>query len=116
MLPEQVNGQLATQSEQVPLTRSDAIRPAYRHTLRLSATQMATVRMEGAIEPSEVARSQFPLALVLGNEVMGVPADVLDAVDLVVGLPQYGIKASLNVSVAFGVAAYGLVHRVRSFA
>ncbi len=31
-----------------------------------------------------------------------------------IGLPQYGVKASLNVSVAFGIAAYGLVERVRS--
>ena len=56
---------------------------------------------------------QFPLALVLGNEVWGVPADVLEAADVVIGLPQYGVKASLNVSVAFGIAAYGLVRVVR---
>ena len=54
------------------------------------------------------------LALVLGNEVHGVPPDVLAQADLVVGLPQYGVKASLNVSVAFGVAAYGLVARARA--
>ena len=68
-----------------------------------------------AVAPSAVPAGAFPLALVLGNEVSGVPPDVLDAADLVVGLPQYGVKASLNVSVAFGVAAYGLVERVRSF-
>ena len=29
-------------------------------------------------------------------------------------LPQYGVKDSLNVSVAFGIAAYGLVARYRA--
>ena len=75
----------------------------------------ALERAEGAVAPADVPAAAFPLALVLGNEVAGVPADVLDAADLVVGLPQYGTKSSLNVSVAFGVAAYGLVARVRSF-
>ena len=64
-----------------------------------------------AVAPSAVPASAFPLALVLGNEVDGVPQAVLDAADLAVALPMYGTKASLNVSVAFGVAAYGLVER-----
>ena len=66
-----------------------------------------------AVAPAAVPASGFPMALVLGNEVDGVPASVIAEADLVVGLPQYGIKASLNVSVAFGVAAYRLVERVR---
>lgn len=74
----------------------------------------ALERAPGAVGPAEVPAGAFPLALVLGNEVDGVPPDVLEAADLVVGLPQYGAKASLNVSVAFGVAAYGLVERARA--
>ena len=38
---------------------------------------------------------------------------VLLGYHLIVGLPQWGVKASLNVSVAFGIAAYGLVGRWR---
>lgn len=74
-------------------------------------TVAALERTDGAVEPEAVPASAFPLALVLGNEVDGVAPDVLASVDLVVGLPQYGAKASLNVSVAFGVAAYGLAAR-----
>lgn len=77
-------------------------------------TVAALERTDDAVAPTEVAPSQFPLALVLGNEVAGVPPEVLERVELVIGLPQYGTKASLNVSVAFGIAAYGLVDRVRS--
>lgn len=45
-LPARVSGQLTKASEQVPLTRVDAIRPADRYTFILSAGQTATVRME----------------------------------------------------------------------
>ena len=42
-------------------------------------------------------------ALVLGNEVRGVAPEVLEACDLVVEMPQYGVKQSINVSVCAGV-------------
>ena len=76
-------------------------------------TIAALERTDGARSIADVSSEQFPLALVLGNEVTGVPADVLAACDLAIGLPQYGTKQSLNVSVAFGIAAYGLVGRFR---
>lgn len=38
------------------------------------------------------------LAIVLGNEVKGVSQEVVDASDLCVEIPQYGIKHSLNIS------------------
>lgn len=103
------------------LGAQDAV--AWRHEADLGAaldalraegyTVAALERAPGAVAPAGVPASAFPLALVLGNEVEGVPPAVLAAADLVVGLPQYGTKASLNVSVAFGVAAYRLVERYR---
>jgi tRNA G18 (ribose-2'-O)-methylase SpoU len=77
-------------------------------------TVAALERAEGAVGIEAVEARHFPLALVLGNEVSGVPPDLLAAADLVLALPQYGVKSSLNVSVAFGVAAYGLVARYRA--
>jgi tRNA G18 (ribose-2'-O)-methylase SpoU len=68
-----------------------------------------------SIPVEEVTPAHFPMALVLGNEVTGVKPSVLEAADIIIGLPQYGRKESLNVSVAFGVAAYCLVARFRSF-
>ncbi len=55
---------------------------------------------------------QPPVALVLGNEVTGVSRPVLEAADRRARLPMYGAKASLNVAVAFGVAAYAIVARL----
>lgn len=48
----------------------------------------------------------FPLALVLGNEVLGISKNILKYCDEVVEIPMRGKKKSLNVSVAGGVAIY----------
>lgn len=50
-------------------------------------------------------------ALVIGNEVDGLSADVLEKCDAAVHIPMYGMKESLNVSVAFGIAVYSLLER-----
>lgn len=48
-------------------------------------------------------------ALVIGNEVDGLPADVLEKCDVIVHIPMYGKKESLNVSVAFGIGVYSFL-------
>jgi tRNA G18 (ribose-2'-O)-methylase SpoU len=52
--------------------------------------------------------SAFPLALVVGNEVDGVSDEALGRCQLALEIPQLGAKQSLNVSVAFGIAAHAL--------
>lgn len=68
-----------------------------------------------ALEGGSRAKSLFeagpdlqgdPLVLVVGNEVSGVDPGILDLCDRVVCLPMQGIKGSLNVAVAFGIAVY----------
>ncbi len=53
-----------------------------------------------------------PLCLILGNEVTGVSPKVLEMCDINLSISMSGIKESLNVSVAFGVASYFLKHGV----
>lgn len=53
--------------------------------------------------------SDSPVALVLGNEVDGLPTYVRDACDTLLFIPQHGIKESLNVSVAAGIACWYLL-------
>ena len=45
-------------------------------------------------------------AVVFGNEVSGVRQDVVDASDMVLEIPQFGTKHSLNVSVSIGVVMW----------
>lgn len=47
-----------------------------------------------------------PVALIVGNEVTGVGADLLALADVVAHIPMYGRKESLNVSVAAGIGMY----------
>jgi 23S rRNA (guanosine2251-2'-O)-methyltransferase len=53
-------------------------------------------------------RPRFPVALVVGNEVRGLSRPILDRADAVIEIPMRGAKESLNVAVAFGIAAYQL--------
>ena len=46
------------------------------------------------------------MAIVLGNEVDGVNSDVLQIVDATIEIPQYGMKHSLNISVAAGIVMW----------
>jgi len=46
------------------------------------------------------------VVLVVGNEVKGLSKEVLKRCDKIIKIPMLGKKESLNVSVAFGVAAY----------
>jgi tRNA G18 (ribose-2'-O)-methylase SpoU len=48
------------------------------------------------------------IAIVLGNEVKGLPPSIVRAADRVLEIPMMGKKESLNVAVAFGIVAFGL--------
>ncbi|MEI6692809.1 MAG: RNA methyltransferase [Chlorobium sp.] len=61
-----------------------------------------------------VNRGEFPMCLVVGNEVEGLEPDVLALCDDVLEIPQYGTKHSLNVSVAAGIALFELVRVFRN--
>lgn len=50
-----------------------------------------------------------PLALVFGNEVEGVAQEVIDHCDGCLEIPQWGMKHSLNISVAAGIVLWEMV-------
>lgn len=52
------------------------------------------------------------IALIVGNEVEGISDDIVKLCDLVVHIPMYGKKESLNVSVAAGIAMYEISQKV----
>lgn len=47
--------------------------------------------------------------LVAGNEVDGVNQEIVDLADIVIEIPQHGVKHSLNVSVSVGIALWQMV-------
>jgi tRNA G18 (ribose-2'-O)-methylase SpoU len=52
------------------------------------------------------------VALILGDEVRGVPPAILKKCDVVLEIPMRGKKESLNVSVAFGIVAFELIRGI----
>ncbi len=48
----------------------------------------------------------FPIAIMLGNEISGVKKSLLNRSDSVIHIPMHGMKESLNVAVAGGIALY----------
>ncbi len=54
-----------------------------------------------------------PVCLVIGNEVEGVSESVVPLADYAIDIRMHGLKNSLNVSVAFGIAAYHIGNRLR---
>lgn len=53
-------------------------------------------------------------AVVFGNEVKGVSQQVVDASDIVIEIPQFGTKHSLNISVSAGVVIWDLYSKINS--
>ena len=49
-----------------------------------------------------------PIVLVVGSEISGVDPGILELCEKVLCLPMQGVKNTLNVAVAFGIAAYFL--------
>lgn len=60
------------------------------------------------LDPKRYTRAR--IALVMGNEVEGLPKSILDASDKILEIPMRGGKESLNVSVSFGIALFRLIY------
>lgn len=49
------------------------------------------------------------IAFLIGNEVEGVPVNIINLCDLVAEIPMKGQKESLNVSTAFGIGVFRML-------
>jgi tRNA G18 (ribose-2'-O)-methylase SpoU len=56
----------------------------------------------------ELSKEHLPLCIIIGNEITGVDQELIDMCDFSVEIPQYGIKQSLNVAVAYGITIFDL--------
>lgn len=103
--------------EKTALGAVDTVPWRYVHN---TAEALATLRAEGytilALELTDECRSydelhprDYPLCFVVGNEITGVDDDVLALCDGALQIPMYGVKHSLNVGVAAGIAVFEAV-------
>ena len=72
---------------------------------------LAIEQTEGSILLNEYVQSNTPLAFVFGNEVDGVSNEVIQLCDGVIEIPQWGMKHSLNISVAAAVVLWEFVRK-----
>ena len=91
----------------IPSTYSPDIFTTVR---QLKSTGYAVVALEQS--PNSVTLGNYSppekLALILGEEVHGIPPDLLTLADNILEIPQSGQKESLNVSVAAAIAIWEL--------
>jgi len=77
--------------------------------LKQSGIKICALELTSTSKPYyHISNNDFPLCLVVGNEISGVSQELLDLCDFSVEIPQFGIKQSLNVAVAYGIAVFDL--------
>lgn len=69
---------------------------------RLKEAGYAIVGLEQTVTSKTLGKVEFPekMALVLGKEKEGIPAKIIQMLDLCIEIPQFGIIRSLNVHVS----------------
>ncbi len=72
---------------------------------------LAIEQTEGSILLNAYIHDHSPTAFVFGNEVDGVSDEVIQVCDGVIEIPQWGMKHSLNISVAAAVVLWEFVRK-----
>ncbi len=87
----------------------EALKSMKREGVRICGLEIA----EGSRPYTTINPSDFPICLIVGNEVDGLEEELLELCDEVLEIPQYGTKHSLNVAVAAGIVLFEFVNIYR---
>lgn len=79
--------------------------------LKSNGVQIAALELTHDSQKYTGVTYQFPVCLVVGNEIEGVSDEVLKECDLAIDLPMYGRANSLNVATACGIAVYEILRQ-----
>lgn len=111
-LPHIAN-KLTAQIHKTALGAEDMVDFEHQEVPDLEALHLAGFRIVGleqntksSVLPNYVTPEK--IALVLGEEVHGIPSDLIEECDDLIEIPMSGKKESFNVSVAAGIALYAL--------
>jgi len=76
--------------------------------LKSDGVQIVAVEQDSRSIPYTLLSTKinFPIGIVIGNETTGVSKEVLDASDIIIELPMFGVNKSLNVWGTAAVTAY----------
>ena len=73
---------------------------------------IAVEQTKKSVSLNEFRTDSTKLALILGNEVNGISKEIINTSQSCVEINQYGIKKSMNVSVAAGIVLWHIVHKI----
>jgi 23S rRNA (guanosine2251-2'-O)-methyltransferase len=92
-------------TDTVPWTYKESIKEAIEECKTAGRKVWAVEQVQGSLPLQDFAPTES-IALVFGNEVEGVSKETLALCEGAVEIPQWGVKHSLNVSVAAGVVLW----------
>lgn len=85
-------------------------------TLKREGRQIVAVEQaHGSVSYTAEGNYRPPLCLVLGHERAGVTPPLLEAADLCVEIPVYGMANSLNVAMALGIVGFEILRQQHAF-
>ena len=108
-----ISEKLEAQIHKTALGAEQTVPFEYQELLDLDALRNTGYRIVGLEQaPQSIFLNEYKatekIALLLGEEVEGIPAELLNQCDDIIEIPMHGTKESFNVSVAAGIAMYAL--------
>ena len=88
----------------------DAVSALKTKRVKIASLEIA----ENSRNYSDLNKNDFPLCLILGNELSGVSNELIELSDFSLEIPQYGFKHSMNVAVAYGIAVFEMIRILKS--
>lgn len=83
--------------------------------LKTDGVQIVVLEHTTKSKPFQKVDFRVPTCLVVGHEHHGISAAVIELADLAIEIPMHGLKGSLNVGVAFGIAIYQMIWRIEKY-
>lgn len=99
--------------ETVPWSRHADPLDAVRHARSAGMRICVLEHTDQSVPTYSLTKGDFPLCLIIGNELTGVSPELIAAADMAVEIPMYGVKQSLNAAVAYGIALFDFVRIVK---
>ncbi|MEJ2048829.1 MAG: RNA methyltransferase [Calditrichota bacterium] len=78
-------------------------------SLKKQGVQVVALEHTRESKPFWEIKYDYPACLVVGNEVFGIQDKIVEMADCAVEIPMFGIKQSLNVTIAFGIVIYEML-------
>ena len=108
-----ISNKLTSQIHKTALGAEEIVPFEYVELINLSELRALGYRIVGLEQADRsislpIYKPEAKTALILGEEVNGIPPELLDQCDDIIEIPMVGKKESFNVSVAAGIAMYQL--------